>query len=166
MDIKPVLEKLEKSDDFLKWKSKNKDTYFSYAFKIPQEMQEDWHIGYYNKDRDKITTFVVTGNGIDIKPEDEIFKEERQVNGINLSNLKLSFEEIMDKAREFQAKTYPKEKSVKTIAILQSHPSLGDVWNITYITEAFNTLNMKIDASSGNVLDHKIASIFDFKTKD
>ncbi|MBI2652931.1 hypothetical protein HYX00_05695, partial [Candidatus Woesearchaeota archaeon] len=45
----------------------------------------------------------------------------------------------------------------------QNMAALGNIWNITYITEAFNTLNMKIDASNGKVLEHNLSSIFSFK---
>ncbi len=42
-------------------------------------------------------------------------------------------------------------------------PEFGDIWNITYVTEAFNTLNMKIDAENGRVLEHNLASVFSFR---
>src|SRR3989338_6384855 len=100
MDIKPTLEKLEESKEFGKWKNKNKKTYFSYAFRIPQEM-EGWHIGFYDKNKDKITTFEINGS-ISIRPEEEMFKkEESKVHEVELNNLKLTFDEILEKAAEF-----------------------------------------------------------------
>src|SRR3989344_2458059 len=100
MELKPALKKLEESREFKKWRQKNKSTYFSYAFKILQEMDPDeWQIGFY----------------------------------------------------------------IKTIAILQNIKELGNIWNITYVTEAFNTLNMRIDASTGKVLEHKLSSVFSFR---
>ncbi len=165
MDVKPALKKLEKSNDFRKWHEKNKGTYLSYAFKIPQEMgSEEWQLGFYNKKKDKITTFVVKAGSIDIRPEEDIFKkEENEVNEIKLDKVKLAFDKAIEAANEFQQKNYPKDKSIKTIAILQNLGQLGDVWNITYVTESFNTLNMKIDASNGKVLEHNIASVFSFR---
>ena len=165
MDLKQTLKKLEQEQEFTKWKDKNRQTYFSYAFKIPQEMSdEEWHIGFYNKNNDKITTFVTDGNSVNVRHEEEMFKkEETKVNEIKIVNLKLGFDSILLKASEFQKKNYPKDISVKTIAILQNISDFGDVWNITYVTEAFNTLNMKIDASSGKVIEHKLTSIFSFR---
>ena len=52
---------------------------------------------------------------------------------------------------------------IKTIAILQNIKPHGNIWNLTYITQAFNTLNMKIDASTGKILDHNHSSIFSFR---
>lgn len=165
MDMKPALKKLEEDSDFKKWKKSNKNTYFSYAFKIPQEMGlNDWQIGFYDKKKDKITTFVIAGDNIKIRPEEEVFKkEEMKVNAIELDKVKLTLDNAIEKADEFQQKNFPKDKSMKTIAILQNIQELGNIWNITYITEAFNTLNMKINASSGKVIEHNISSVFSFR---
>ena len=37
------------------------------------------------------------------------------------------------------------------------------MYNITYVTQSFKTLNIRVDAISGVVLSHNIVSIFDFK---
>lgn len=165
MDLKSALKKLEESQDFRKWHQNNKNTYFSYAFKIPQEMgSNDWQLGFYNKKKDKITTFVVNGNDIKIRLEEEIFKkEEAKVNEIQLDKVKLTFDNAVLKANEFQQKNFPKDRSIKTIVILQNLSNFGNIWNITYVTEAFNTLNMKIDASNGKILEHNLSSVFSFR---
>ncbi len=168
MDLKPALEKLEKDPDFKKWKHKSKNTYFSYAFKIPQEMGlNDWQLGFYDNKKDKITTFVMTGDNISIRAEEDIFKEEEtKVNEVRIDKIKIALDKAIEKTNEFQEKNFPHDKSIKTIAILQNIPELGNVWNITYVTEKFNTLNMKVDASSGKVVEHNIASVFDFRQKE
>ena len=165
MDIKFALKKLEESQEFRQWRKNNKNTYLSYAFKIPQEMgSNDWQLGFYDKKKDKITPFVTVGDNIKIRAEEEIFKkEDMKVNEIELGKVKITFDNAIAKANEFQEKNFPKDKSIKTIAILQSLTKLGNVWNITYVTEAFNTLNMKIDASTGKVLEHNLASVFSFR---
>ena len=165
MDFKATLKKLEDNSKFKSWKKNNKNSYFSYAFKIPQEMKEDeWQLGFYNKKNDKIFTFVVKGSNIEMKPEEDVFKkEDMKVNEVQLSKVKLTFDNALSKANEFQEKNFPKDKSVKTIAIMQNLPELGNIWNITYVTETFNTLNMKIDASTGKVLENNLSSIFSFR---
>ena len=164
MDLKLALKRLEESKDFKDWHKNNKNTFFSYAFKIPQEMPDQWQIGFYNKNKDKITTFVINDSSISIRPEEEIFKkEETKINEIELKKVKLTFDDAINKADEFQSKSYPKDKSIKTIAILQNIDKYGTIWNITYVTESFKTLNMKIDASNGKVLEHNISSVFSFR---
>ncbi|MBI2658109.1 hypothetical protein HYX08_05445 [Candidatus Woesearchaeota archaeon] len=165
MDVKPALKKLEQSSNFREWHNKNKNTYFSYAFKIPQEMGlSDWQLGFYNRKNDKITTFVVTADKIEVRPEEEIFKkDDMEVNEVSIDKVKITFDNAIEKASEFQQKSFPKDRSIKTIVILQNMQKIGNVWNITYVTEAFNTLNMKIDASNGDVLEHNLSSIFSFR---
>ena len=167
MELKPALKKLEESSEFKQWRRKSKSTYLSYAFKIPQEMPNEWQLGFYDRKKDRITTFVINETDVKIRPEEEVFKkEESKINEVRLESVKISFDNAAMKAKEFQEKNFPKDKSVKTIAILQNLPELGNVWNITYVTEAFNTLNMKIDASNGRILEHNLASVFSFRTQD
>ena len=164
MDLKEALRKLEESSDFKQWHKKHKNDYFSYAFKIPQEMgSSDWQFGFYSKKKDKITTFILIGDNIKIRPEEEVFKKNSmKVNEIDLDKVKITFDAAVKKAGEFQQKSFPKDRGIKTIAILQNIAKLGNIWNITYITEALNTLNMKIDASSGKVLENNLSSVFSF----
>ena len=164
MDLKPALKKLEESPEFKQWRKKSKSTYFSYAFRIPQEMPNEWQLGFYDRKSDKITTFVINEVDVKIRPEEEIFKkEDTKINEVQLGNVKITFDNAVMKAKEFQEKNFPKDRSIKTIAILQNLPELGNVWNITYVTESFNTLNMKIDASNGKILEHNLSSVFSFR---
>ena len=166
MELKLALRKLEESPDFKKWRRENKNTYFSYAFKIPQEMPDEWQLGFYNRKRDKITTFIIKGDNVNIRLEEDVFKkEETKVNEIQLDKVKLALDNALAKANEFQEKNFPKDKSIKTIAILQNIPNLGNIWNITYVTETFNILNMKMDASSGKVIKHNLSSVFSFRSE-
>ncbi|MBL7054208.1 hypothetical protein ISS05_00455 [Candidatus Woesearchaeota archaeon] len=162
MEIKETLSRLEASPEFKGWREKNKDDYFSYAF-CKLDVGNEWQVGYYNKKNDQITTFVVNEK-IEIMPLEEIFKKpDMKVNKVDLDKVKLTFAEIVDKASEFQKEKYSKEVIDKVIAILQNLEELGNVWNMTFITKAFKTLNVKIDAENGKVLEHKLSSIFDFR---
>lgn len=163
MELKEALNKLEESREFKEWKEKNKEDYFSYAFCELNGQGGAWQIGYYNKKEDKITTIIVDDE-MKITPQEEIFKKpDMKVNKVELGKVKLSFAEIIDKTSEFQKKEYPKEEANKIIAILQNLEKFGTVWNITFITKAFNTLNVKVNAEDGKVLEHKLSSIFDLR---
>ena len=164
MELKQALNALEQSRKFKDWQKKNISAYFSYAFKIIQEMPNEWQLGFYDSKKDKITTFVIDKANIKIRPEEEIFKKENvKVNEVQLEKVNLAFDSVLEKANEFQQQNFPKDKSIKTISILQNIEELGNVWNITCITESFNTLNIKMDASSGKVIEHNLSSIFSFK---
>ena len=168
MELKTTLNKLKNNDIFIKFKKNNKNAYFSYAFKIIGDKDFDgWQFGFYTKDNDKVTTFTVNEEKIEINKEEEVFKKpSMSVNEINLDKIKLSLEEISEKVETFRKKTYPKELQEKIIVILQNLDDFGDIWNMTYITKAFNTLNIKISAENGKILQHKLSSIFDFKKED
>ena len=49
---------------------------------------------------------------------------------------------------------------MKKIMILQSLPApLGTVWNVTFVLQTFQTLNIKIDVQTGEVKEHKCISL-------
>ena len=164
MELKESLNKLKNNNDFKQWGKNNKNTFFSYAFKILKEENFDgWQIGFYNKNNNKITTFSVIKDEIQINQEDDVFKKpDISVNKINTEKLKLPFKKILQRAEAFKEKKYPKEVEEKIIVILQNLEPFGDVWNITYITKSFSTLNIKVNAENGKILQHKLSSIFAF----
>ena len=166
MELRPALSVLESNTAFSHWKAKNKDAYFSHAFKMFQDEHTEWQLGFYQKKKKMITTFIVKPDAVEMRDAEEVFKkDETEIRPVNLADSALELTEVIQKANEFQKKNYPKDPSMKIIAILQNMQDYGSVWNITYVTQAFNTLNMKIHPMSGNVLDHKISSIFSFRQK-
>ena len=52
---------------------------------------------------------------------------------------------------------------MKIIMLIQNHNKLGNIWNITYVTESFKTLNIKIDAASGKIVRDELIELFQFK---
>lgn len=161
--FKNSLKELENSKEFKDWKKENPDTFLSYGFFMLNEKEESsWKIGYYNKKKDRITSFVVA-NKIEIEPESEVFKEEStKVEKIDLKKLKVEIDKSLEIAKRMQEEKYQKEKPNKVIIILQSL-KIGLIWNITYITYNMNTLNFKINAEKGNILEYKLTSLFDFR---
>ena len=57
---------------------------------------------------------------------------------------------------------YKQETPFKIITILQKL-DIGQVYNITYVTQSFKVLNFKIDSSNGKVLKKSLKSIMEFK---
>ena len=59
MDFNSALEKLKDSNIFKKWKKENPKCYIIHGFiMLDPEMDDEWQIGYYNADNERITTFV------------------------------------------------------------------------------------------------------------
>ena len=167
MELNLALKKLKESKEFKEWNNKNQDNFFSYAFKMLENSKSiPWQLGFYHKTTDKVMTFIVDETEIKIQQEEEIFKKpDMEVKQIDIKKVKISFEKILKKAEEFKKEKYPKELVSKTIAILQNLEEYGTVWNITYVTHSFKTLNMKINSENGKILHHNLESLMDFIKK-
>ena len=164
MLFKDALTILKKSKEFKEWKKKNLDAYLSYGFFVVEKHSDNWKIGFYHKKEDKITSFNI-GKKIIVKPEEEVFKKDKtMVKKIDLEKVNLDLDEAIKNAIEFQKKEFSNENPQKIIAILQNI-EIGQVWNITFITQNLNTLNIKIDSYNGRVLDKKLTNLMEFKKK-
>ena len=165
MTIKLAVEKLEANPEFLEWKKENKDSFLSYAFTVlEKDAQPEWQIGYYDRKKDRITSFTFRGSGIAIQPDEEVFKkEDADVAKLDMKKVKVPLDKAMSYADEFRQKKFSGEEPIKIIAILQNIPKLSIVWNMTYITKSFKMLNMKIDACSGKVVNYDMSSLMDLR---
>jgi len=159
MEAKEAIKSLEKSPEFKKWRKKDKESCLSNAFLILEE-PDKWSIGYYSKKKNRITTFEI-GKQITIKPYEKIFSTGEEVKELKLDDVKTGLDNAVGICNTFRKKNYPSENSIKTIIVLQNL-SIGQVYNITYLTSAFSTLNMKIDTSSGKILKHTLVPLFRF----
>ena len=161
MDIKKAVSRLEKSPVFRNWKSSNKQAFLSSAFIMLENSDNpEWMIDYYNSKKDKITSFLVSKT-IKKNPDSEIFKSGQDIKGVNLNEVKMEFNKVLELGSDFCRKNFPNETTKKTIAVLQNL-ELGQVWNVTYITLAYKTINLKISSSTGDILKHGLISLYDF----
>ena len=167
MELKSVLKQLKESKEFTVINKKNPDIFFSYAFKMLEGNKEQlWQLGFYHKSTDKVITFVVKENTIEILEEESIFKKpDTEVKPIEIKKVKISFENILKATEEFRKKKYPNELTNKTIVILQNLHDYGTIWNITFITYSFNTLNIKINVENGKIVHHSISPLMNFIKK-
>ncbi len=157
MEIKELVEKLESSDEFRSWRKDNEGFYLVHLFYMSNQPAQ---IGYYDKESDRITTFEVNG-GVSINPTSEVFKESKSVPRLELSNVKTDRHEALETVKELIKQHYPKEILDKEMILLQEI-SNRTVYNVTYFTKAFNTLNIKVDAGTGKVISHDLNSLVSF----
>lgn len=163
MEIIKVLERLEEDKEFKEWKKEKKDSFLAHIFKLLDDANEDdWQVGYYNKD-DTITTFIVTPKEIKIAETENIFKKpEAKIQKLDKNKIKIDITEALQTAEKIQTTEYKQETPFKIITILQKL-DIGQVYNITYVTQGFKVLNFKIDSSNGKVLKKTLQSIMEFK---
>lgn len=163
MEIIDVLKRLEENKEFKEWKKSHEDSFLAHVFKMLDDAnKDDWQVGYYNKD-DTITTFIITPNDLKIAETEEILKRpDAKIQKLDKNNIKIDITQALQTAEKIQVKEYKQALPSKIITILQKL-DMGQVYNITYITQTFKFLNFKIDASNGKVLKKSLQSMMDFK---
>jgi hypothetical protein len=161
--IKEALTQLESDPMYKEWKNTNPQSYLCHCLRLMGE-EDQWLLGYYNPS-DSITTFSVSPMAITQEKTEEIFKKpESKILALNMNDVKISEQQALDIASEFIKKEYPRDLSSKSLVILQNLES-GQVYNITFITMAMSTLNIKIDTLTGEISSHKKTSLMDFNVE-
>ncbi len=145
ISLKEFQKKIEESEEFKQFKEKTPDAILANAF----TMLKDWQLDYYSKITDRITSFTIEDNKITLK-ESEIFRKRKQeIFPLNL-DIKIPIEQAIEKTEIKNAQ--------KTIAVLQIIEK-KQIWNITLITSSFKTINIKIDANSGEIISKQETSL-------
>ncbi|MDO8480808.1 MAG: hypothetical protein Q7S65_03225 [Nanoarchaeota archaeon] len=168
MDVKTHLAALEKSEEFSSWKKEHPKSFLAHVFRMLDGVQDPiWQFGYYNEN-DTMTTFFLTKEAVTIEAEQEIMKAN-PIKEVQLSELQAGFGMALEAATAFQKEKYPKHEPLKTIAVLQVI-SEKLVYNITFITQKFDTLNLRVSAKEGTVIQDKLTALADmmrtFKPED
>ena len=159
MKFSEALEKLNKSDIFCEWSRNNKNCYLVHGFlMLDPNVKQEWQIGFYDPGKDNITTFNVNSK-ITKNPESEVFKEEKRIGELEPDNINFFFDDACEKAEKLQKEKYPRHLPVKKIFVLQKL-SGRQVWNITFVTQTFKTLNMKFDSKTGEIISDQLISLF------
>lgn len=158
-----AIKKLEESEEFKQFKEENPDAFLVHVFYMLDEANANsTQVGYYSKKTDKITTFIVEPDLITRNPEAEVFKEqETLMNPLDLKILKIDIKDAVAIAEKLRQEKYKDQVPLKNIAILQ-HLDVGQVWNITFVTQSFKTLNIKINSTSGEIVSDKLVAIIEF----
>ena len=153
-EIKKFLQELEESKVFQEFKKNNPIVYNSSISKIQNNLQID----YYDPNEDKITSFTKQGEEI-ILQESEVFRKEKiKIPELQINKVKITLEEI----EKIISEKY-QEIPTKKIFILQQ--TEFPIWNITYLTQSLNILNIKINAITGEIIEEKIESALNFQKK-
>ncbi len=102
MKLKDVIQKLEANSAFKEWRKKNKSYYLAHAFMMMDKANANmWQIGYYDKEKDKVTTFIIEGDNIKISPELNIFKRpDATVEKLDVSKVKIGTIQAIETAEK------------------------------------------------------------------
>ena len=159
-----AVKRLEASTEFENWKKTHKDAYLAHFFRMLDKANENlWQIGYYSPKTNLISVFLV--NGKITKSEDsDVFKEQKKlVKPLNLKDANVDGIKALESANKILKENYKGSTIFKSFMILQNIDSIGQVWNITFVTNEFKTVNVKINSKSGECVSHKIVSLIQGK---
>jgi len=161
-----ILKRLEESQEYKDWKKSSEHSFLSHIiFFVEGNTTTETQIGFYNTKRNKVKSFSVAENGVLGLPEDEVFKkEEEKVYEVELGKITINFSKAVHDAEKVQKKNYPKHIPIKKVIVLQNING-KNLWNITYVTANFQTLNIKIDAETGDLMEHKLVDLIQFGNK-
>jgi len=161
MNFFESLNRLEHSKIYKEWKKDKTNCFLTYGFvMLSDEIKEEWQIGYYNPETDKIVTFTLSDEIIQ-NPEAEMFKKDAP-KILDVKKIKIEYVVALEKANVIQKEKYGAHKPQKTMIIIQNL-DVGQIWNITFITNTFKTINIRIDSESGVVIKDEMVELFSFE---
>jgi len=162
MEFPTLVKELEQTEEFKTWKTKHAKSFLAHVFvMIEQDTASGYQVGYMDTQNQKVTSFMITlDKQITILPPSEVLKDpDSQLQALDVENVEFSVQDIMTRAHEIRTEDYNGVPVMKVFCILQTIEGLGTVFNITFVTQDLKTLNIKLDAYSGEVVHHSMESL-------
>lgn len=165
MDVRELLVKFKEVPEFKEWHYKHPDAKPVHVFlMLDPELPVKYDVGFFDFKREVMSSFIVDEKmeHAEVTETKEIFtKDNQRIKPLEEERVKIGFKEAFEVSRKLQQEKYKQHEPLKEVVILQNLAE-GQVWNITYITQTFQTLNIKVDAETGNVVEDKLHQIFSF----
>lgn len=162
MDIQEALARLTRTTIFKEWHSKNKEYYLAHAFLMLDEQNKNtWQIGFYNSEKERMVTFLLTGTDVKHTEDQEVLKKEGTIDKLDPTKVKIHVQEALDTAKKCLTEEYKGQTPLKEFFIIQNTEE-HHMYNITYFTQSLSTINIKIDAETGKIIKHNLQKLADF----
>ncbi|MFH1376900.1 MAG: hypothetical protein ABIH25_04655 [Candidatus Woesearchaeota archaeon] len=158
LELKKSFKNIQDNEKFIEWKKEHFGSYLTNAFLNDNE----WQFDFLDPKSEMMTSFKFNDKDLFFE-ESEIFrKEKKEIKELNLEEVKIDLDKAEDLIEKIIDSDYKNEDIQKKIIILQVIEKL--VWNITYITKSFNVLNVKLNAVNGEIINHSMESLLNFKS--
>ena len=158
--LSEALEELEANPGYQSFKRDNHEYHLAHAFSMHKPgAAPDWQVGLYSPKTGKVVVFK-TGP-VEQLPAEEAFTKGEAVKRLDLALVTLDPERAEERALAVKEKERPGEIVTKVIVILQHLDR--QVYNVTLVTAAFNILNVRVDAASGEVVSSQVRSIMSLR---
>lgn len=162
MNVHQAVEYVNQSDIF---KDLKDHYYLAHAFTVLEKNgQAPWQIGYYSKETDKLIVFTAQ-DPVQKGNEEEAFKKEGHVQKLDEGQIKVTLEDALHIAKEFQKKINSAEIITKTIVILQMLENIP-TWNITLITNLFSMINVRVSAFDKTLLKTDVSNVLNLGKRE
>lgn len=116
----------------------------------------NWQLDFYNKENDKINSYLVKEDVEILSVDQEAFKEKNKtLKEIGLNKVKVSWKDALK-----LAENEVKEDISKIIILLQNLDK--EIWNISFFTKSFNLINIKIDAKNKKIVEKTTKPLIQF----
>lgn len=146
---------LLKDETFLNWKKEHPKAFLLNLFHIMDS--PDWQYGFYDPDSEKISPFAVNEKNDEVSPlpPDEVFKKPgSEVKELKKNDVKIEFNDAIEIAKK------ETDDFIKCISILHMGNELPQ-WNITFASRKLTTMNVKINATNGTLIEKKEVNLFE-----
>ncbi len=157
MEFRKLIEETKNLEEYKTFIKSNPEAYLVHVFFMTNSNPQ---IGFYSRSTKKVSTFDI--NSMDhsvIVHEEPPFQEtEHDIKELDLSKIKIEFDRAIEIANNVKDEFYKKEMINRQVVILQ-HLDIGQIFNITFITQTFKTLNIKINAEREEVISHELANL-------
>lgn len=155
IDVIEVLYAIEKSDEFKTWNQEHPENFLAHLFRsLDNQGNGEWQVGYYLPKTQKMTTFIpaTPEKKVDVARDLEVLKPQGLL-PLDKETIHIDSTTALTAAAKKRAENYGTEPILKTFFLVQNS-SNGTIFNITYFTQSFKTINMHISASDASVLEH------------
>jgi len=159
MDLNKLLEKVKNSTEY---DSSYYLTHFFVMFDQNLKQIDDWQVGFYSKEKDVVKAISVGDESGEIvsKESEALKKKEHIIKELKLEEVKIDIDEVIKKVVQCLRNNYMREIPIKAFVVLQVLDEYP-IWNFTFITSAFKTLNIKVDAVDGEIVHHGVIQIYE-----
>jgi hypothetical protein len=128
------------------------DAFLAHAFVMRDDAGgEEWQIGYYSPSSMLMTSFMI-GESITMLPPAEVLKADVEIHELNPASVTIMPVNAFHAAENVVKKHYGGALTARVFYIIQHLEQV--VYNITFITRQFSTINVRVDAGTGEVVHH------------
>lgn len=152
---------------FATWQKTHPQFYLVHAFLMKDaHVSPDWHFGFYSKETDSLVTFIVNNTSVTQQQNPELLKlPGEKILPIAITQDVIDVKQAWEKVEKLVLDKYKGAGAKTKVFLLQTLPTFGLIWNITTVTMTFLTVNVKMNAITGAVIEDTSKNLLDFRAK-